>query len=130
MTLSDIEQAIKGQFIFQKARRGPKETEYEFLQRSKTLHRLHCDKEREKIKSLAIIIFIGIADQYNIDEESTLSHLQIDYRMYQYYKQFYDRYLTEANELRQMGKKLTGQVAKFYTKLGLCRNYISNNFRK
>ena len=130
MTLLGIEQALKGQFIFAKPRQKASETEYEFLQRRSRLHRLHCNEDRELIKSLAIIIFIGIAEQYNIEEEATIEYLQIDYRNYRYYNALFDRYLNEVNLQKEMGRKLSPHLSKFYTKLGLCRNYLNFHFKK
>lgn len=132
MTLENIEQAIKGQFIFKKKTKKATETEYEFLQRVKAIHRLHVDPERECVLSLALIIFCGIAEAYNMDEDKTIEYLGITSREYNYYLGFFDKYLNRANEIKGMGRKIDPcqPYGKFYNKLGMVRNRLQLILKK
>lgn len=114
-----------GQFIFKKRVRKFGETEYEFQQRIKSIHRLHVDESKECYKGMALIVFCGLAEDYNFDEEQTAEYLGINLRLYNLYLGKYNSYLSQSAEVMKK-KRLdpSKPYGKMFTKLGLVRNYL------
>lgn len=108
--LIELEQAMKGQFVWDREGLKP----------------LQLNEEYEGNKELARTIFVGLADMYGFDSSDVMNHIDCGYDSYRYkLMQFRDYY--------KMGKKREEEgtlranedaVTKFYVKVSLCLNAI------
>jgi hypothetical protein len=106
--------------------KGARETECGYQARIKMIHRLHVDTRMECKKSMALLVFCGLAEDYNLAPDEVAHYLGIRQNVHSNFLTIYNRYMDRALRVVKSGKKLNPSTpyGKLYTKLGLTKNYI------
>lgn len=121
-----LEKAIRSQFVL--LHRYEDETEWEWQQRRSNAHPLYCDGV-EKVKTLALIVFLGLLDEYRLDEDDAADYLQVDIRFLNKCINKYEACMEKAIRAQKQGKRLqTDSIeAKVLFKAGLVRRWLKAN---
>jgi hypothetical protein len=96
-TLADLEKAIRPQFVFSYQRYG--ETEQQFQQRIKGIHRLSTCPIAELNESMALLVFVGLAQLYGFHEDKVMNYLIINETKYTTLINQYERYQKKDKKL-------------------------------
>jgi hypothetical protein len=126
MNLSDIEAALKGQFIFKGRRRRQGESGEEYLQKTERMRPLYTDEYKERFETLAFMVFIAVSLESGYDEDSIQEHLGMNQKQYVDCRRQYEKYMSKARRIKESGFKLDPQTkhGKVWNKTNLVRNRL------
>lgn len=108
--LTELEQAMKAQFIWDREGLKP----------------LQLNEEYEGNKELARTIFVGLADMFGFDSSDVMTYLDCGYDSYRHkLMQFRDYYRIGRKRFEDGTlRSYEDAVTKMYVKVGLCLNVI------
>jgi len=114
--LSELEQAMKAQFIWDREGLKP----------------LQLNEEYEGNKELARTIFVGLADMYGFEAGDVMTYIDCGYDSYRNkLMQFREYYRTGRKRFNDGTlRSHDDAVTKLYVKVGLCLNAIRSNTKR
>lgn len=111
--LTELEKAMRPQFIFDRT----------------SERKMQTNEEYEGNKELARMIFVGLADMYGFQSSDITDYLDIGYDSYRYKLSNFKDYYKESVARVDSGQSLRNfdeSLRKFYVKTQLCINSLSS----
>jgi hypothetical protein len=123
VTFPLLEQAVRSQFILLHRYQG--EPEAVWIRRSAGAHPLYCDPV-EGPKTLALMVFLGLMEDYRLDEDEGMEFLNLDQRTTQKCIRKFEGCYEAAERVIKRGHKLHPHTleAKVYFKAGMVRRKL------
>jgi hypothetical protein len=131
MTFTLLEKAVRSQFIL--LHRYDGETDQQWQQRSRNSHRLTCDPVegtvKGPVKGMAIMVFLGLLEEYRMDEDEAAIFLGIESMKVSRYIHLFQKYYEQAVRIRKLGGRLKpdSPAGRCYHKAGMVRGWLKMN---